>query len=316
MLKKIIYPLLTFTVFYFVMVSTQNIIAFANWLSKGDPVIAIGFYLTLGVMIIWVVLIPIMAYSRIPSMQQISQMKASEKQTHKVAKYYRKTLQPQDLEAYQKALKNGHETLLAWVENHIKSRLDQTNEIIKGYAKKTTITVLISPNSFIDGLAILISNLYMLYQLSQTVHLRVGLRKTLKLYINIISFASAMGLLEEFDEMIEEAVEEMIEEIIEIISTKGVSEGVDNIPLVSILSKTVSPAIQAASNYAFVFYVGHTYQNYIRGILSTSDYSIEDAKKSARKTARRMRLVFIKDMSKDIGAHTKKKWLGLVKKNK
>lgn len=236
------------------------------------------------VLVIYYVVIPLISYMSIPSIHHLKAYLASDKYERKIIKYIEKKYQ------YSFQTKEG---LIHFLEE----KVDEFDDVIKKYAQQTTVTVMISPNSFIDGLSIIFANSKMIHQLTNIFGFRYSLRSLMQMYFSILTVASVTGLIEEFDETIEAIIEELAEEFSELIAEetgKSVSKGM---PFMNIAINALSPIIQAAGNYAFVYYSGFQFKYELLNIIDQEGLSKKEIKKKARKKARQQRYDYIKDMS-------------------
>ncbi len=284
--------ILAFIIFYFLVTAFNGMVFFARTISLGNFYLEVGFYALVGLLILIYLVWPLLRYMSIPSVQTIERMHEGDAQAtnqlyrHLVAK----TNQAQS--------GLGMEAKKEKVVEHLKKQLDEFDELIRKTAMKLTATVTISPNSFIDGLTILLGNSQMIYRLSKKVGIRYPAKDLAQVYFNVFSAASLTGLLEEFDD----EIREIVEEFAEVMSQKGTESASSSIPFVSILSGAISPLIQASSNYAFVMYNGFKYKRRLMNIVENTDYSDSVIATVARKEARRSRMAYVKYMTKKIGA--------------
>jgi hypothetical protein len=280
---------LAFIIFFFMVTAFNGMVMFARTISLGNFYIEIGFYVLVSTLILVYLVWPLVRYTRIPSTHTIMQMHDGDRAS--TNRLYRHCLKTRKLEG-------DVETRKLKVIEHLTKQLDEFDEVIRKTAMKLTATVTISPNSFIDGLTILLGNSHMIYSLSRKVGIRYPAKEMAQVYFNVFSAASLTGLLEEFDD----EIREIVEEFAEVMSQKGSESASSSIPFVSILSGAISPLIQASSNYAFVMYNGYKYKRRLLNILENTDYSDSVIATVARKEARRSRMAYVKYMTKKIGA--------------
>jgi hypothetical protein len=155
-----------------------------------------------------------------------------------------------------------------------------------------TTVVILSPNSLIDGLAVIFSNSKMLYELSNQVGLRYEYKEIFNLYIKVFFAGTITGAIEEYDEI----MEDIVEEILDGFSDNNSGNLVGNVPYVSVLTNSISPIIQASSNYFFITYNGYCFKNYFKCIVEGREVNFKEIKKNARKEARKKRYTFLRNL--------------------
>lgn len=304
-MKKLLIIVGVFLIYTFGVVAIGGAVDLGNWISRGNAWLLYGYYGALMLIGIVFVILPVTRYFQIPSLRQVARLREKGKVPRSILKHLLKTATPDEGSAYDAITKGDVKAYWVWVETCMNHDLKSFDGIIGKYAKKTTISVMISPNSFIDGLIILISNINMIGELSHSLRLRANLKESLAVLFSILSFSSVAGLYEEFDEVIEEAMEEILEEFAEVFSQDAPTEIVGNIPGLSILPKLISPLLQGAANFSFVYYIGLGYKHTISAYVSFGqDIDREDIKKRARKEARQMKRTFLKSALKDLSQNS------------
>lgn len=284
--------ILGFIIFYFLVTAFNGMVVFARTISLGNYYLELGFYVLVAFLVLYYLVWPLFKYMYIPSTKTIERMNEGEAQA--TNQLYRHLVAKTD--QAKKGL--NQEAKKELVVAHLKRQLDEFDDLIRKTAMKLTATVTISPNSFIDGLTILLGNSQMIYRLSKKVGVRYPVKDLAQVYFNVFSAASLTGLLEEFDD----EIREIVEEFAEVMSQKGTESAGSSIPFVSILSGAISPLIQASSNFAFVMYNGYKYKKRLLNIVEATDYSDSVIATVARKEARRSRMAYVKYMTKKMGA--------------
>ncbi len=306
-MKKLFYIMGFFFIYYFAVVAFNGAIDLGNWVSQGNVWLLYGYYGLLAIIFLIFFIRPLVVYFSIPSLMYVARLREKNRKPRAILKHLLKTADEGEKSAYHAILPKDTAAYWVWIENCMENDLKSFDAIIGKYAKKTTISVMISPNSFIDGLIILISNINMLSELSQKLRLRANVKESIRVLFGILSFSSIMGLYEEFDEVIEEAVEEIIEEFTEIFAQGAPTEIIGNIPGLSILPKLISPILQGASNFSFIYYIGFGFKNTISAYVSQGEKIDQDAiKKTARKQARKMKRVFVTNALKELSSKSAK----------
>jgi hypothetical protein len=316
-MKKLLIIVGIFLIYTFGVVAIGGAVSLGNWIAQGNVWLLYGYYGALCLIAVVFVLYPSIRYFQTPSIKQIARLRQNGKVPRGMIKYLLKTATPEEGAVYDTIVKGDVTAYWTWIETCMSHDLKSFDSIIAKYAKKTTISVMISPNSFIDGLIILISNINMIGELSRTLRLRANIKESLTVLFSILSFSSVAGLFEEFDEVIEEAMEEILEEFAEVFSQDAPTEIVGNIPGLSILPKLISPLLQGAANFSFVYYIGLSYKHTLSAYVSLGqDIDREDIKKRARKEARQMKRTFLKsalkDLSQSSARQTSKAFAGFI----
>lgn len=195
-----------------------------------------------------------------------------------------------------------HETAL-WIKSHVEDNVTEMDKIIRSYAMRLTATVMVSPNPFIDGISILFGNSKMVYELSRKMNLRYSWSDLFLMYFDTVTIASATGIIQEFDDELEEIFESIVTEFSEFLEEEtGKSIG-ESIPFLNIFVKASVPIFQAASNYAYTYYMGSRYKLTLLNSLEEEPLEKSALRKKARRLARKARYSYIKDMFSKLGAN-------------
>ena len=284
-----------------VIIALNQVISFIELLSAGNQVLRITFYAVFTVVLLKVLIVPMLLYLRTPTREKLSQMlRGNSKLDGLIVSHYKKILDDQkraELEAIDRA---DRQALVTWIRTYNTSLTKKMDSIIRQYAFRTTAAVLISPNSFLDGLAIIYGNIQITQQLVKLTGFRPTNKELIKIYGSIFTVASFTGLIEEFDEAFEELVENFTEEFAEHLESKTGETIGGSIPMVSVLVKTISPLFQAAGNYAFLNYQGNRFKLGFLSAISETPDTDESIQKTARKAARRSRFLFMETMLKKL----------------
>lgn len=308
-----------FIIFYFVITVSSSVIALANWISFGNLYIKYGFYGFMAILFILYIIIPLLDYYTRPSMISFIKMLNNDKKaTIKIQKFFIKTLVGAEKESFKQLCRvNDSDAIRTWIKTYLNKEISEMDGIIKEYALKLTVGVLVSPNPFIDGIIILYGNSGMIHTLTQKVKIRYSLKELWNMYFSVMSVASISGLLEEFDDVIEDIFEDLADEFEEFIHEETGKTIGDSIPIFNILVKASSPIIQAAGNYAFILYNGNRYKYKLMNLISDTSMSDDEIRKYARKEARKAKYKYIEEMIKKIGLNgTDKIRKNFRKKNK
>lgn len=296
---KLIRILSTFLIFYFVMTVINTMISLGEWISRGNDYILIGYYVLLVVLFITYIIFPLISYLRKPTIQLYKKAIAGDKKAEK--KIIKQLKKPNDDQEEKE-----------FIVHYLEDQLLKFKKITKSYAIKVSSVVLFSPNSFIDGITILLSNSRMIHELSTLVHIRYTWKDLFKMYFSTLTVASFSGLVEEFDEPIIEALEELLEEIAERVGEETGKAITDSIPIVNIAAKSMSFIVQSSVNYAFIIYNGRKFYYMINDILE--DLDDKEIMKRSRKEARWSRLDYAKELTLQIKNKKTKKERKLFKK--
>lgn len=295
-MKKLSYLIGAFIIFYFTVIISTGVVQLARWISFGRPSIEYGFYALLAAIVLVFGVIPVFLYLSQPTLKQVRRMMQHKKVEGPIVKKLLQSARDEEKAAFMALDPSDGAGRLRWVQNCLYEDLKAFDSIIGHYARKTTISVMISPNAFIDGLIILLSNVNMLQALSKKIRVRVSLKDSMVLLFKVMSFSSVVGIYEEFDEVIEEALEEIIEEFTEMVSQDGPKEIIGSIPGLSILPKLISPLLQGAANFSFVYYIGYAFKNYLLAVLEGEGaINEEQIKRMSRREARKKKHQFLNE---------------------
>ncbi len=205
---KVIKIIFAFVIFYFLITMFSGMVSLAKLVSNGSRIIEIGFYSLIGVLVLVYLVWPIIKYTSIPSSSLIMRMHEGDvKATKKLYRFYRRYA---DIDVVPKdnivEMKNA-------VIRHVGVQVSGFDKEIHKTAIKLTASVIISPNSFIDGLIIILGNSQMLYKLSKQLGIRYKARELFDIYFKVFSIASISGIIQEFDDEIEDFLIDLVENI-------------------------------------------------------------------------------------------------------
>lgn len=288
--------LMVFVIYFFIITAINGMINLAKWISFGNKWIEYGFYVFMLILFILYFAVPILKYLSKPSLKNLELMYDNDSKSFKrIRRYLKKTLVGQDNEVFSQFSKDQEKEIKEWVRDYIVRQGKELDKIINRYAFKLTSTVLISPNSFIDGIAILYVNSIMIYNLSKTVKFRYSWKDLLNMYFSVFAMASVSGLMEEFDD----EIEEIIKEFVELISKETTKSVGDSLPFINVAVKATSIVFQAAGNYAFAIYNGNRFKYRILNVIGDNKLSNEEIEKVSRKEARKSKYAYIKGILKN-----------------
>lgn len=283
-----------FFIFYFGYFFVQGVGDIVSTFSFDNEYLQYTWLALLFVIVFYYGIWPLIAYFSMPSIKELEAYLSSNKYERKIIRYIEKKYH------YSFQTKEG---LVHFLENQVES----FDGIIKSYASQVTVTVMISPNAVIDGLSILLANTKMIYELSKKFGFRYSFKTLLSLYFSVFTMASISGLVETFDETLEAILEELADEFSELIA----EETGKNIPFLNVAVSALSPIIQAAGNFAFIYYSGFSFKYDLLNLIDQEGLSKKDIKKKARKRARMMRYNYIKEMSSKVMVGAGKKIMAL-----
>lgn len=296
---KIVFGLI---IAYFIMTATNSMIYLARWGSFGNKEIEYLIYALFLILFLMYVIFPLFKYYKKPSLDDLKEYIADDKQKRKMQKYFLKILNDEEFTKYDLSSDKKK-----WIQEYLVLKTDSFDSIIKKYAQQATITVMISPNSFIDGIAILFSNSKMIYELYKIVGFRYSIKDLFKMYFSVLTAASITGLVEEYDEVIEDIIEDLAEEFTEIIAEETGKSISSSVPVMKILVGSISPILQGAGNYAFILYSGHRFKYSLLNVIENTGLSEKDIKKNSRRRARSMKYSYVKEMSSSVMTGSGKK---------
>ena len=141
-----------FIIFYFAATSVGSIMTLADKLSRGNIYIEYAFYGMIVLLLLIFVIFPLIMYSFTPSVATLSMVGKRDK--HAVRKYRHHLLHT--LETEKKALlkkipAKNMEANCEFMLQHLREVTMEKRKLVRSTAMKLTTTVIISPNSFIDG---------------------------------------------------------------------------------------------------------------------------------------------------------------------
>lgn len=299
---KAIRVFLTFIIIYFAMTAFSAMNRLVSLVSGGNQYVEYGLYAVIIVLFIIYIVVPILDYFNRPSLEEVeSLMEGNERSAKRVRRHLLNTVEGEDLEALSALEKKDIQGMKDFTQAFLIKETDEFDKIIRGYAFKLTSTVLLSPNSFIDGLAILYGNSSMIYEMSKRTGFRYTTHELFKMYFSVLSVASVSGLIEEFDDELEEIIKGVVEEFGTAISEESGRSIGDSIPFLNVAVRASSILFQAAGNYAFIMYNGKRYKYRVRNAVDFSKKTEEEIRKQSRKEARRSRYLYVQEMIKRIG---------------
>lgn len=300
---KVFKVLSSFIIFYFIIVASQSMIELAKWISFGNEIIEYGFYVFIVILFIYFIALPIMLYFNRPSTSDYKKVfKNDPKYIKKVSKYLLKNLPIEDKLEFKSKEENSDK--VKWIRLYLERQCDKFKKISSTYALNVTSTVLLSPNSFIDGITILYGNSKLMHDLSKSVCIRYDFKELSYMYLSTLKVASISGLIEEFDDVLIDALEELLEEIAESIGDETGKAITDSIPFVNIAAKATSFIVQSAGNYAYIMYNAKKFECMVRNIYLEDELTIREIGRLARKSARMSKFEYIKDLSSGIKKKT------------
>ena len=276
--------ILIFVILYFGYFFFNSMISLIDFLSFDQIYLSYVLYGLLCALILIYFIYPLIKYLSRPSLNQLQTYMETGKHERKLLRYFNRR------ESLNLSSKDE-------LKIHLKEKVDSFDAVIKQYAQQTTVTVMVSPNSFIDGLSIFLSNSQMIYRLSTILGLRYSLKSLLNMYLSVLSVASVTGLIEEFDETIEAIIEDLAEEFSELIAEESGKSVGSKVPFFNIAMNALSPILQAAGNYAFMHYSGLKFKYELLNIVEGQNLSEKEIKKQARKRARTLKYSYVRDMS-------------------
>lgn len=295
-------------VFFILVIVYFGITAFSamnrlvEWGSQGNIYIAYILYGAFAILLMIYLIIPILDYMHRPSLDDIEAlMEGNERAAKRVRRHLLNIVEGDDLEQLRNIEKKDVEGIKGFVKEYLIRETDAFDKIIRTYAFKLTSTVLLSPNSFIDGLAILFGNSSMIYEMSKRTGFRYTTKELFSMYFSVLSIASVSGLIEEFDEEIEEIITGIVEEFSNAISEETGRTVGDTIPFLNVAVRASTILFQAAGNYAFIMYNGKRYKYRVRNAVDFSKKTEEEMRKTARKEARKSRYLYVHEMIKRMG---------------
>ena len=280
---KVIKIIFAFIIFYFMITMFSGMVSLAKAISGGSQIIEIGFYVLIGVLVLIYLVRPILKYFSYPSSKLILKMHEGDVgATKRLYKHYRR------VHNIEKVTGNDTEQMKTGIKKHIHSQVDGFNGEIQKTALKLTTSVIISPNSFIDGLIIILGNSQLIYKLSKKLGIRYSFKELVNMYFKVFSVASVSGIIQEFDEEIEDFIMELVETI-----SKDAGK---SIPFLKVAVNAFSPIVQASLNYAFIVYNGMKFKHSMLKLVDNNSDTEKEISQKARKEARKARRSYFKDM--------------------
>lgn len=290
-----------FIIFYFITTAIGSVVVLADAISMGNIYIKYAFYAMIALLLIIFVIMPLIMYSFIPSITTLTLV--GERDEPAIRKYRRHLLHTLDAdqksELRQIAAKDV-EGNCEFMLQHLRDVTMDKRKLVRSTAMKLTTTVIISPNSFIDGLAIIVGNSHMIYELSKSIGVRYSWKDIVNFYFNTFTIASVTGIIQEFDEEIEEIVASIAQEFSEFLGAESGKSITETLPIANILSKAMVPIFEAASNYAYVVYNGNKFLSTIVNQLNMEPLKQSQVNRAARKLARREKYKYLAEMTAKI----------------
>ncbi len=290
-----------FIIFYFFATSVSSVMLLADKISRGNIYIEYAFYAMIALLILIFVVFPLIMYSFTPSVKTLSMV--GKRDVHAVRKYRRhllNTLDSQRKSELKSISPKDIEGNCEFMLQYLRDTTMEKRKTVRNTAMKLTTTVIISPNSFIDGLAVIVGNSHMIYQLSKSIGVRYSWRDIINFYFNTFTIASVTGIIQEFDEEIEEIVTSIAQEFSEFLSAESGKSITESVPFASILSKAMVPIFEAAGNYAYVVYNGNKFLSTIVNQLNEKPLNQTQVNRAARKLARREKYKYLVEMTAKI----------------
>lgn len=299
---KAIKAVLVFIIAYFSLTAVSALNRLVTMVAGDNVYIEYGMYGIIFILTVIYLIVPILDYMNRPSLLELEKlMEGNRHSARRIRRHLLNTMDGEDLQDLKALDKKDVEGIRKYVQTFMIMETDAFDKIIRTYAFKLTSTVLLSPNSFIDGLAILYGNSSMIYELSKRTRFRYTVRELYNMYFSVVSVASVSGLIEEFDDEIEEIIKGVVDEFSNAIGEEtGRSVG-DAIPFLNVAVRASTILFQAAGNYAFIIYNGKRYKYRVRNAVDFSKKTEEEIRKQARKEARKSRYRYVHDMIRRIG---------------
>ena len=290
-----------FIIFYFVATSVGSVMLLAENISRGNIYIEYAFYAMIGLLLLIFVIFPLIMYSFTPSVTTLTMV--GKRDVHAVRRYRRHllyTLSTEKKSELKKIPAKDIEANCEFMQQHLRDVTMEKRKAVRSTAMKLTTTVIISPNSFIDGLAVIIGNSHMIYELSKSIGVRYSWKDIINFYFNTFTIASVTGIIQEFDEEIEEIVTSIAQEFSEFLGAESGKSISDSLPFANILSKAMVPIFEAAANYAYVVYNGNKFLSTVVNQLNETPLKQSQVNRAARKLARREKYKYLAEMTAKI----------------
>lgn len=289
-------------ILFFILSAISNIIEFAVWISGDVLWVEVAVYCIFGLAMINFLVIPLIGYRKKPTIEDLAKaIKGDNKAYRKIITHFRKSLDAENKRLMENAVAKSTEDGCLWIKTYVNDVISSFDGVIRQFAFKMTATVMLSPNSVIDGLTILFGNARMIYTLTSKIQLRYSLKDLWNIYFSIFSIASLSGLIEEFDEAIEDMAQEFLEEFSEFMEEQTGKAVGDSLPVLGLVVKSLSPIIQAAGNYAFIIYNGNRFKYRLLSGISEMELTEEEIRKKARLDARKARYKYVDVMVRKLG---------------
>ncbi len=290
-----------FIIFYFITTAISSVAVLGDTISMGNKYIEYGFYATIFLLLFMFVIMPLILYSFIPSITTLSLVgKRNVGAVKKYRRYLLRTLDADKKSELKQIPQSNIEANCAFMQQHLRDITMHSRKTVRSTAMKLTTTVIVSPNSFIDGLAIIVGNSHMIYLLSKSIGIRYSWKDIVNFYFNTFTIASVSGIIQEFDEEIEEIISSIAQEFSEFLSAESGKSITEFLPIANILSKAMVPIFEAAANYAYVVYNGNKFLSTIVNQLNEVPLTPSQVNRAARKLARREKYRYLGEMTAKI----------------
>ena len=281
-----------FIIVFFLISMFNNMVALANFVSSGSKVVETGFYILVGLLVLRFFVYPLVRIFSIPSEKLFEKMHKGNSRA--MSRIYRRCLKDPDFTG--EKTRNPSDMQNQITEYYTK-RANGFNKIVLDNAFAITTTVTVSPNSFIDGLAIILGNVRMVYRLMKHLGIRYSMKGLFSIYYNIFAVASVSGIMQEYSDEIEEFLIDMADAI-----TK---EGSRTIPILNVVFNAASPLLQASLNYAYIIYSGMRIKYRMLRTIQNNGDSEKTISTRARKEARRERMKYFQKTMKRVSERMK-----------
>jgi hypothetical protein len=266
-MKKTGSVLLGFVLFYFTLRIINDVLEMGERLEKIHPWASIGFYLVLLLAMIWGISIPIRWMLKAPVKDFGALFEDEALHEKDLDEIHRTLMKNQEVEwpvgSTEISTKRRHVTdLLEEREKDVDDMIVQTGVL-------TFLTTAISPNGFIDILAVIYYNFRMIGSMVDRFGVRPSLLNILRILRNVFLTAFVVNQLEELE--INEYVEEMVESFGDVATGK-------------LLSKTLDSLIQGVLAGFVTLKIGYAAKAVLINPDQTKRYGF---RKSIRKAARK-----------------------------
>lgn len=293
----------TVVIVYFILVVSDRVVALGDAVSRGNIYVEYAYYFLLAALAFYFVLLPLAIYMKKPSMATFSRLaKGDRKAADKIRRYYLKHGGEAQRTKLARLDAGDAAAIRQWAAGYLEEKSTELDKIIKRHALRLTATVMVSPNPFIDGIAVLFGNSRMLYELTVQADLRYSWRDLGDIYFGNFFVSAATGILQEYEEELEELFESLLEEFSEFIGENTGFSVADSVPGLKLLVQSSGPILQAAGNYGYVVFSGSKFKLALLNCIEETPLEKAELRRKARRIARTARYGYIKDMFKNFGA--------------